>query len=358
MDDSGLLHYLNKNKQRLTPLLVLTHDYPDPDALASAFALLYLAERRFGIHGKIAYGGSIGRSENRAMARLLKIPAHKLRPGDYNHFPNVALVDTQPSFDNNSFFRTRKASIVIDQHPSTEPANAEFVQLDTEAGATSALLARELLASGVEIPPRLATALVYGILSDTLDFYRVTKRETIELYLKLLRLADIRVLARIQKPARPRKFFGELAAGIDNARIRGRLIVSHLGAVESPDVVSQMADFLLTCEGIQWSFCTGRYRDNLHMSLRTSLPDAQAGDVLRAISNHPREAGGHGQIAGGKIRIGNGQDETLWRATEETLAERLLKQLGMGQRARVAPLLEPANGEPIVHKESNDARSS
>jgi len=340
MEHSRLLEYLETNKERLSPLLVLTHDYPDPDALASAYALAYLAERKFGIRGHIAYGGEVGRSENREMIRLLKIPAHKLRPTDYRSYPNVALVDTQPGFDNNSFFPSRKATIIIDQHPGVQPPNAEFVFVDTEAGATSAILARELLASDVEIPTPLATALVYGILSDTLEFYRATNRETIEQYLRLLRYADMHALARIQNPARPRRFFGYLASGIERSNIYGKLIVAHLGSVDSPDNVSQMADFLLTCEGVQWAYCTGRYRENLHMSLRTRLPDEQAGEVLRSVSNRPREAGGRGQIAGGKIKVGDRRDDERWSELETTLTDRLLKRLGISQRWRATPLIE------------------
>ena len=125
------------------------------------------------------------------------------------------------------------------------------------------LLARELLTLKVEIPMKLATALVYGILSDTLDFYRVAKQETVETYMNLLPYSDVHILARIQNPSRPRKFFGDLSHCIARSQVRQRLIVSHLGQVENPDVISQMADFLLACEGIQWAFCTGRHGENI-----------------------------------------------------------------------------------------------
>src|SRR3989304_8238821 len=207
MSDSALPPLLKKPTTTPLPLRRLRDKERDPDALASAFALTYLAEQLAGIHGKIVHGGVIGRSENREMARLLKIPAHKLQTSDLSHFAGIALVDTQPIFDNNSFPATRKASLVIDRHPSDEPPNAEFVLIDTEAAATSALLARELLASNLAIPAPLATALVYGILSDTLNFFRVTNRETIELYLTLLHRADIRTLARTPNPPGPVDLF-------------------------------------------------------------------------------------------------------------------------------------------------------
>lgn len=73
-----LLGFLSKRRDSIFPLLILTHNYPDPDALAAAFALDCLAEG-YGIQTTIAYGGVIGRAENRAMVRILKIPVRKVK---------------------------------------------------------------------------------------------------------------------------------------------------------------------------------------------------------------------------------------------------------------------------------------
>jgi nanoRNase/pAp phosphatase (c-di-AMP/oligoRNAs hydrolase) len=335
-----LSRFLENNKNRLSPLLILTHDYPDPDALASAFALQYLAEIQGGVKSRIVYGGVVGRIENQEMVRLLRIPAHKIRPSDFRKHDNIALVDTQPGFENNSFPRGRTPAIVIDQHVVGPLPEADFKLIDTDAGATSMLLARELLALEVEIPVALATALVYGILSDTLDFYRVAKQETVETYMKLLPSCDVHVLARIQNPSRPRKFFRDLARSISKSQIRQKLIVSHLGEVDNPDLVAQMADFLMACEGTKWTFCTGRHGENLHVSLRTSIPEGGAGLVLRDIFNHPRHAGGHGQIAGGRFRVGRGQSEEAWEKAEAMLAERLVNRLHLRSNTQFQPLIE------------------
>lgn len=334
-----LSSFLEANKNRLSPLLILTHDYPDPDALASAYALQYLAQLKGGIRSRIVYGAVIGRIENQEMVRLLKIPAYKLRPSDFHRFASTALVDTQPGFENNSFPPDCKPVIVIDQHVLSSVPSAEFRLIDTEAGATSMLLARELLALKAEIPVKLATALVYGILSDTLDFYRVAKQETVETYMKLLPFSDVHVLARIQNPSRPRRFFGDLSLCIARSQVRQKLVVSHMGLVENPDVISQMADFLLACEGIQWAFCTGRHGDNIHVSLRTSISEGGAGLVLRDVFNHPRQAGGHGQIAGGKLRVGGGQAEEVWASKESMLTERLTERLHLRSNTAFQPLI-------------------
>lgn len=336
---SRLTKYLARNHQRLSPLLILTHDYPDPDALASAWALQFLAQRGFGIRTKIAYGGVVGRHENKEMVRALRLPASRLRASDFMLYPNVALVDTQPMFENNSYPKNKRATIVVDQHPSTSRPRADLVIVDTDAGATSVLLAQELVLQDLEIPQRLATALVYGILSDTLNLYHVTKPHIIKTYLALLPMCDIRALARIQNPPRSRNFFRGLSAGLRNAMIGKKLIVSHLGPVETPDLVAQMADFLLTCQGMQWSFCSGRYGEYLHVSLRTTSARPASGDLLRQIFDHFDQAGGHGRIAGGKVRVGRLTDQAGWKRMEQLLTERLTKRLRVIRWQKFQPLI-------------------
>jgi nanoRNase/pAp phosphatase (c-di-AMP/oligoRNAs hydrolase) len=335
-----LLKFLATEKTRLSPLLVLTHDFPDPDALASAWALQYIAQNRFGIRTRIAYGGVIGRYENKEMSRRLRLPVHKLRSGDLERYTNIALVDTQPTFENNTFPKKRRASVVIDQHPFVHKPDADFMIIDTDAGATSVILARVMLLNEIEIPSKLATALVYGILSDTLNLYKVRRQEIITTYLSLLPMCDIRALSSIQNALRSRKFFGELVTGIQQAMIRERLIVSHLGKVGNPDLVSQMADFLLTCEGMHWSFCSGRLGDNLHISLRTANPEGRAGVVLRDIFHNAGRAGGHGRIAGGKLKVGKNKGEHVWAGTEHLLTQRLAKRLRLSGETHFRPFIK------------------
>jgi nanoRNase/pAp phosphatase (c-di-AMP/oligoRNAs hydrolase) len=330
----NLLAFLARQREKLGPLLILTHDFPDPDALASAYALQHLAQEAFGIPSRIAYGGEIGRTENKTMVRLLRIPVRRFRPA-WLKTHAVALVDTQPAFENNPFPRNRRAAIVVDQHGSAQPPEGDFVVVDPDCGATCVIIAQALLAYGGEIPSRVATALAYGILTDTLDLYRAHRPDVVQTYLQVLQQADMRTLARIQNPTRSRRFFATLGKGITGAQRFRKLLVSHLGDVETPDLVSQVAEFLLAYEKIAWCLVTGRYRGRLHASLRSTRPDAQAGEVLRAAFANPREAGGHGAIAGGATRVGTEAAEETWQEREKLLQSRLLKRL------RIAATLEP-----------------
>ena len=327
-----LLRFLQRNRRKLSPLLILTHDYPDPDALAAAFALQHLAQSGFGIESRIAYGGVVGRTENKTMVRLLRMPVHQLRPAWLKRFSHVALVDTQPVFENNSFPKNARATLVIDQHPSPARPDADLALIDEHCGATCVLVAQALLLRGGPIPPRVATALAYGILTDTLDLYRAQRPDVVQTYLQVLHHCDMRALARIQNPVRSRSFFTTLANAIRNASLQRSLLVSHLGKVENPDLVAQVAEFLLAYRRVAWCLATGRFKGKLHASLRTTSQDAQAGEVLRDAFQNPRQAGGHGAIAGGSCRIGTDAPEESWRQKESTLQSRVARRLRIPAR--------------------------
>ncbi len=323
-----LLRFLEKKKKSLSPLLIVTHDYPDPDAIATSMALQYLAEKLGGVKSRIVYKGIIGRVENRAMVELLKVPIHKFRPSDLQSYENTALIDTQPEFENNPYPRNKKVTLVIDQHPYVKRPLAELALIDPDCGATSVILTQAMLLSGLEIPKRIATALAYGILSDTLNLYRAHRADIIQSYLDILPLCDMRTLIRIQNPPKSKKFFSTLNRGLEGARAFRGLIVSHLGEVEHPDLVSEIADFLLTYKGMERSLCTGRYKGKLHVSLRSNRPTDETPEILRDIFDDRKEAGGHDMVAGGSFHV-RGQDvnDAPWREAEALLVARLIKRL-------------------------------
>lgn len=329
-----LLQFLAENRQSLSPLLILPHDYPDPDALAAAFALHFLARGCYNIESRIAYRGVIGRTENVAMVSLLRIPLHRLKPGDLKRYKQIALVDTQPAFENNPFSGDRRATIIIDQHASAVGPEADLALVDTGCGATCVILGQALLLQNVEIPARVATALAYGILSDTLNLYRARRPDVAQTYLSILPRADMRDLALIQKPVRSKGFFTTLGRCIREAMVFRRLVVAHLGIIENPNLVSQMAEFLLTYKSARWSLCTGRYRGRLHVSLRSTTDDGQAGEVLRDAFVNPEQAGGHDAIAGGSCRVGANASEEAWRDKEQGLQERLMRRLGISIKGK------------------------
>ncbi|MBI3323447.1 MAG: DHH family phosphoesterase [Candidatus Omnitrophica bacterium] len=349
-----LLRFLRRRGRELGALLILTHDHPDPDAVASALALGHLVRVICRRPCRIAHGGIIGRVENQTMVRVLRIPVRRLRrKSDLRGFRSVALVDTQPGFGNNPFPRDGVATLVVDHHPPVRPDGALCSVVDPSAGATSVILAEALLRAGCSIPTGLATALVYGIVSETQELSRQTRDRDIAVYRKLFPLSDIRSLALIQNPQRPDKFFQTLKSSLDNAFMAGprsplpggrpragALIGAHLGEVPTPDLVSQTADFLLTCEGMRWALCTGRYQGRLHVSVRATRPGLHAGRLLQRVLGEKERAGGHWSMAGGSLalpplgtgyRTGTRYRERMWRKAQRQITRRLLRRIGLGR---------------------------
>ena len=154
-------------------VLILPHNDPDPDAIASAVALRHLLAQRLGVEVNIAYKGIIGRAENKALVRYLGYPLRRLTGSDLRQPLPIALVDTQPGAGNNALPSKSTATIVIDHHPWPEvTAAARFVDVRSDVGATSTILTEYLQAAGIEPSPPLATALFYGIKTDTMGLGR------------------------------------------------------------------------------------------------------------------------------------------------------------------------------------------
>jgi nanoRNase/pAp phosphatase (c-di-AMP/oligoRNAs hydrolase) len=334
-DELKILRYLDKHKDKISPLLILMHNYPDPDAIASAFALHYVAETKYGIKAKIVYAGVIGRMENRAMVEILDIPIEKYDKKELQEAQHIALVDTQPAFENNPYLKSKKATIIIDQHKSLVEPNADLTVIDPDIGATSIILARCLLELNIKIPEGLSTALVYGILSDTAHFFRCSDRKVIKTYLNILPSSNLSLLAKIQNPPRSKSFFNITGTALQKAVFMDNSIVSHLGSVRSPDLVAQMTDLLYTYKKVVWALCTGRYRGKMYVSLRGSDDKQDACAVLRDIVPDPNQAGGHDVIAGGSFPVGKECSDIEWNKAESNLMLRLKKRLNMSKDCEI-----------------------
>lgn len=301
--------------------LVLTHDNPDPDALASAMILSHVLRFAFKRRVTIAYGGIVGRAENREMVRSLHLKLSHVRNLSWKKYQHFALVDTQPRSGNNQLPARTIPDIVIDHHPvRTNTQSMPFIDIRPPYGATATILAEYLLASGVRSTHAVATALIYAIRSETQDFAREYAGPDKAVYDHFFPQANHRILARIQNPRLPLTYYSNLHEALESLTSVNSLILSHLGDVEQPDIVPEIADLLLRMEGKTWSLCTGFFGERLYLSIRTTNSRADAGSVMRRLVGRRGKGGGHGMMAGGWVD-----------ASKVPSAERgkLQKQLGL-----------------------------
>lgn len=282
--------------------LVLTHDNPDPDALASAHLLARVLRQAFRQTVTVAYGGIVGRAENRELVKALRLPFSHVRHLSFKKYKRFALVDTQPRSGNNQLPSRIVPDVVIDHHPvRANTLTGPFFDVRPKYGATATILAEYMLAAGVQPTHGLATALIYALRSETQDFAREYTGPDKAIHDLFFPQANHRLLARIQSPRLPLTYFGNLHAALENMESVETLIVSHLGRVEQPDIVPEIADLLLRMEGKTWSLATGFYDDRLYLSIRTTNTRADAGGVMHRLIGRRGKGGGHGMIAGGWI---------------------------------------------------------
>ncbi len=324
-------------------LLVLTHDNPDPDSVSSAITLAMIVKNTFKIPSAVRYGGIVGRAENRAMIRVLGLKLRPLSEKDFRPGTEFALVDMQPKTGNSSFPKNRKPLIIIDHHPLRKTTKADFIDIRTDYGATATILTEYLLASGLEISSKLATALSYGISSETQDLGREAREADIQAYLALFPRSNKKLLASIVHPRLPRDYFVTLSRALHHSMVYKNAISTTLGEVQNPDFVPFIADFMLRVERINWAICVGRYKDRLVVSIRTTNVKGNAGTFLRRLIGKRGTAGGHGMIAGGQIPCAS-MDHEGFMKLEEELVRNFLKKLGYKDIGEMTPLLA---AEPI-----------
>ncbi|MBW2463109.1 MAG: DHH family phosphoesterase [Deltaproteobacteria bacterium] len=288
-------------------VLVCTHDNPDPDSIASAYALGRLLEAKRGCSFTLTFGGVLGRAENRTMVRMLKLPLVPIHRVCFDDFDVVGLLDTQPEVTNHGLTPERTAGkkmICIDHHP-TRPLSKEaaFADVGGDFGATSTLLTRYLHAAGVEPDRELATALFYGIKSDTRDLGREVSDDDLWAYSHLVPRTDMPAVSAIEHPPLPRAYFTVLGKAIERAKVYESVAVCDLGRVYVPDLVPEVADKLVSAEGIRWAIVVGDYKQEIYASLRVGDRRYSAGKLVReVIKKYPAGgAGGHGSMAGARL---------------------------------------------------------
>ncbi len=307
------------------PVAIYTHDHPDPDSIAAAYALQHLLGKRLGADPIIAFGGTVGRATNRAMVELLGIRMEPLQRVEFASFGSHCLIDTQPGVGNHSVPRDLHVAVAIDHHPRVAEADAAgFADIRTEYGATSTMLYFYLKAAGLDLPTKLATALLIGIKSDTRELEREASEADLYAYLEIFPLADLTLLARIEKPRIPRRYFEAFHAALERTMMYDGAVITDLDEVETPDLVAELADFLIPLDGVHSSLVMGRHEGRLYLSLRSRDDARDAGSLIQRVVGDMGTAGGHGRMAGAQIPI-EGRDDDPGREVRR----RFLHELGL-----------------------------
>jgi len=292
------------------PVLILTHDNPDPDSLASGKALAVLLKEAWGIPSRLVYSGLVARAENHTMLNNLTPEwEHSEELPDLKDYSAVAQVDTQPGAGNNRLDTVQPRHIVIDHHYPVRDTidDISYADIRTETGATVTMLYQYLIAADINPDPILATAMFYGLKTDTRSLSRGDSPADEVAFVELLHHLDQQELSKVELASLSHEYFRAFNRGLHATRQYGQAVVCRLGMMEQPDFAAEMADILIRLEDAQAALCIGQHEDTLQISLRTEPLGRDAGLIIQQIVVPPGKAGGHGTMAGGQVSL-EGQD--------------------------------------------------
>jgi nanoRNase/pAp phosphatase (c-di-AMP/oligoRNAs hydrolase) len=285
---------------RARRVLVLTHDYPDPDALAAGWALVELCRRKLKSPARLAYAGEIDRPENRAMVKLLGVPARELSALHFANRPAVVLVDASPGSGNNPLGSDEGVTAVLDNHFGAATTGLGS-RLRRACGATSTMAAELLIAARLRPNARLATALFLGVKTDTQALGREASPADEAAYRWLFPLVDHRLLARIEHPRLPVYTYRMLNDALDGARRYGKVILTAMGKLTGREGPASAVDLLVRLEGVDCALAHGYWDGRQVFSVRSLQPRREAWHLARSAAGGEGSAGGHSMSAGGSL---------------------------------------------------------
>jgi nanoRNase/pAp phosphatase (c-di-AMP/oligoRNAs hydrolase) len=300
--------------------ILVQHD-PDPDAIGSALALRELLGRNRATTPIVTFG-EVTRPENLAMLRLLEIQIDRISYEElHRERARLALVDVQPPYFEQSLGRV---DLVVDHHPMRTPFKARYADLRTAYGATSTIFTGYLRAAGIKPSQRLATALLYGIKTDTLFLERGSHAADLEAFTYLYPLANRAMIMKMERPALPREDLEAFGRALSRLQLEGGVAVIHMGEIRREDVIPQMADLSLQIEGVEWSVVSGLCGDRVVISVRNVGYVKSAGDVMKRLFDELGSAGGHRSMAKAVVPIGRFK-EHFGEVSEKVIREAMVR---------------------------------
>ena len=272
----------------------------DPDAMSSAMALQRLFWRRVK-KTWVFRTNVIKRADNLAMIKLLNIKQQHIRKLNPARISKWVIVDSQPQ--HNEALSKFRFDIIIDHHTPDPGSVAPFVDIREDYGATATMMTEYLRAARITPSPRLATALFYGIKTDTDNFVRASIPNDINAFRYLYPYANIPIVKMIESSEMTRKTLTSFRAALENLVFFRDKAYIHMGKVNDPDILVILADFFLKLVESTWCIVSGVYGQKLIVIFRHAGFRLDAGKVAQKLFGQWGSAGGHKSAARAEIPI-------------------------------------------------------
>ena len=334
---------------------VVLQDFPDPDAISCGLAYQRIAEER-GIDATLVYGGRISHQENIAMTNLLGIQLEALRDGEIprDRFQGSVFVDNQGTTSNLTV-RLEQAGVpvlaVVDHHVAQNRLQPLFMDLRPDVGACATIFTHYIMDGLLALQSRpryrdLATALTFGILSDT---GAMSRAQAVDFSAAafLQPFCDHDMLEDIMHQQRSHRVMEVIHLSLENRVLREGFCISGVGSLRANDrdAIPQAADFLLTEETVHTAIVYGMVvKDNgeesIQGSLRTTkhslIPDSFLKEALGRMDNGFFYGGGKSSAGGFEIPLGflSGDDSPelnhlKWDAFSAKIQRKIFDHIGI-----------------------------
>jgi nanoRNase/pAp phosphatase (c-di-AMP/oligoRNAs hydrolase) len=284
-------------------VLVVMHDNPDPDAIASGWAIQVLIQQKLGLPVRLVGGGAIIRAENRELVKLLGPPVELLPYLDDCESAAGVLVDCGPSESNHLLSGSPiKPVAVIDHHEGTwRPQQLPFQDIRPRVAASATIVTSYLREQQIRPDENLATALLYAIRTETQggeSFHTRLDRLVISW---LTRLANPQRISEIENAPLPREYFADMVLALQNTFTYDGAALCFLPSAHSAEIVGELADLITRCDDVDRVMCAAMIGPDLALSVRTGETAGNAAELVRRVVQGMGHGGGHQHRAGGKI---------------------------------------------------------
>ncbi len=286
---------------------IITHKNPDPDAISSAIALAEIAKHANpkSLATRIFYEGNIGHQENRTFVNLLDIKMEHLTPEALQKCTYLALVDCPSPGVNNDVPPQTRINIIIDHHNDGSHVATQntFIDIRPSVGATASILTQYLQELDVPVDKRVATALLYGIRTDTREFKHNVTPQDLNYAGFLLPLTDADLLDKIMSPSMSQETLDVIGTAITKRKIQSGYLFANVGYVMNRDALPQAADILITLEGVNTALVYGITDNTIVISARNRDIRLHIGNALSEAFGEIGDAGGHPNMAAAQLPL-------------------------------------------------------
>ena len=279
---------------------IQTHNFPDPDAIATAFGLQKLLEE-YGITSSLCYDGRIDKLSASKMLDTFQIQLlpYECLTADMKETDPIICVDTQKHAGNITDFVGDEVAC-IDHHPTFVPIEYRYQDVRI-TGACATLIAEYYALLGKTPGKDVATALLYGMKMDTLQFTRGVTELDIQMFGFLFPCCDQETLAALE---RNNMEFADLKAygtAIQNIELYDKTGFSCVPFPCPDALIAILSDFILTLIEVEVAVVASFREDGVKLSVRSEDPNVHAGDLLHEALRDIGSGGGHAFMGGGFI---------------------------------------------------------